>query len=727
MVDDAPLADDDIPSAELIELAETCGITTSFWSFFGERTQVPAAALRAILRGMGIDADSEPAARAALATAQQSPWRETVPPSLVVRRGTGEMPVFAAEDMDPQLTIVLEDGTRRDLRVLDEVVETQVIDGRTVCRRRAPLPDDLPLGWHEVHAFDGRADPRVDAEITVCTLVVTPWRLEPPRSRPANNGRSWGLMAQLYSVRSRRSWGIGDFVDLAALAELTGTHGGDFLLINPVHAAEVTPPIEPSPYLPATRRFIAPLYIRPDAVEEISHLSSADRARVDEAWSSAADGQTDGLLIDRDTVWRAKKEVLEVLFAVPRNAERERAFQRFVAREGIALADFALWCAIEEHYAGTLPSGQSRPAEARDPRSPLVAELRERLAGRIAFHTWLQWIADDQLAAAQDAAMQAGMRIGIMHDLAVGVHPLGADAWALRSLYAPGVSVGAPPDMYNQQGQNWFQPPWLPSALARTGYAPLRDLVRSLLRHAGALRIDHIIGLFRLWWIPDGLGAGAGAYVRYDHEAMIGVLILEAHRAGAVIIGEDLGNVEPWVREYLSSRGVLGTSILWFENDEHGPLPPEHYRQDVLATITTHDLPPTAGYLMGEHVELRARLGLLTEPVEQARAAAVHEWETMRTILLERRLVTDDATEEEVIAALHRYLAASPARLVGVALVDAVGERRTQNQPGTYDEYPNWRVPLADQDGRSVTIEELGGHARFRSLVGAVDRAIRVE
>ncbi|HMO10464.1 MAG TPA: 4-alpha-glucanotransferase, partial [Actinotalea sp.] len=194
---------------------------------------------------------------------------------------------------------------------------------------------------------------------------------------------------------------------------------------------------------------------------------------------------------------------------------------------------------------------------------------------------------------------------GVMHDLAVGVHPEGADAWALRDVLAVGVSVGAPPDMYNQQGQDWSQPPWRPDALVRTAYRPFRDLLRTVLRHAGAIRIDHVIGLFRLWWIPQGSGAQEGAYVRYDHEALVGILCLEAQRAGAVVIGEDFGTFEPWVRDYLADRGVLGTSVLWFEYEDGGVMPPERYRRLALATVTTHDLPPTAGYLGGEHVDLR--------------------------------------------------------------------------------------------------------------------------
>jgi len=270
--------------------------------------------------------------------------------------------------------------------------------------------------------------------------------------------------------------------------------------------------------------------------------------------------------------------------------------------------------------------------------------------------------------------------------------------------------------MYNQQGQNWAQPPWHPDELAGAAYGPYRDMLRTVLRHAGAVRIDHVLGLFRLWWIPSGNSAADGAYVRYDHEAMIGILMLEAMRAGVVVIGEDLGTVEPWVRDYLSERGILGTGVLWFENDGGRPRPPEQWRRLQLATVTTHDLPPTAGYLAGEHVTLRERLGLLTEPVDVVRARAADEREAILQALRERDLIDDDASERTIIEAMHRYVLATPAVLVGVSLADAVGERRAQNQPGTDGEYPNWKVPLADPAGNLVSIEEIVRNPRLLSL-----------
>ena len=709
----------EVPGEALVRLADAHGIATEYWSFFGERVHVPAPTLRAVLRAMGVAAETDAEVADALAVADERPWLALLPASHITRPGVRPLVVHVVDGHDVALTLTLEDGSTRELPIPAQSPSARLAGGALRWRVEVPLPTDLPLGWHTVHATEtpfGGGDP---ARTAAATLVITPERMPDPPTRPGRD-RGWGLMAQLYSVRSRASWGMGDFADLGDLAAVAGAQGADFLLINPVHAAEVTSPIEPSPYLPATRRFLAPLYVRPEDVREVAYLTPTERALVEAARAPVAAMDADATSrIDRDAVWAAKRAALDAIFAVPLSASRRAELAAFAAREGQPLQDFALWCALEEHY-----DGAERPSEAWDISSPLVAELRRDLAGRVAFHVWLQWLCDQQLERAQAAAVASGMAIGVMHDLAVGVHQRGSDAWSLRPMYAQGMAVGAPPDMYNQQGQTWNQPPWLPGALAEAGYAPLRDMIRTLLRHAGALRIDHVIGLFRLWWIPEGLSPAGGTYVRYDHEAMIGVLMLEAQRAGAVLIGEDLGNVEPWVRDYLAARGVLGTSVLWFEREGDGFVPPEHYRRSLLATVNTHDLPPTAGYLADEHVALRARLGLLTRPVEEELADADAERAAVLALLRERGLLGDAPTEQEVIAALYAFITATPSQLVGVALVDAVGERRTQNQPGTDREYPNWQIPLADGSGRAVLLDDLASDPRFVALARTVDTRV---
>ncbi len=317
------------------------------------------------------------------------------------------------------------------------------------------------------------------------------------------------------------------------------------------------------------------------------------------------------------------------------------------------------------------------------------------------------------------------MTIGLVTDLAVGVHPEGAEVWTLGPALARGLSVGAPPDAFNQIGQNWSQPPWRPDVLAQQGYAPYRAVLRAALRHAGGLRIDHVMGLFRLWCIPEGASPAEGAYLRYDHEAMVSILLLEAQRAGAFVVGEDLGVVEPFVRDYLAGRGVLGTSILWFETDDGRPRPPESWRELCLASVTTHDLPPTAGYLAGEHVRLRDSLGLLTRSVDEELAVFEAERATFLAELHARGLLSPDdpaPTEEETVAALHELLTRSPSRLLGVSVADLVGDRRTQNQPGTHREYPNWQIPLSGADGKPLLLEDLATLPRARALAARLQQ-----
>lgn len=708
------IADSDLADERLRHLAEAHGVSTEYWDYHGNHAAPSRATLVSVLTALGVDATTDEQVERALQEVQDDPWRQTLPATVVVRAGdTTPVTVHLPDGADAHLHVELEDGGTRVMVQTDNTTLARVIDGVLTGEASFLLPGDLPLGWHTIVADIGQTRAR-EAFTAHAALAVTPGRIEMPDSL---GGRGWGVMAQLYSVRSRGSWGIGDIDDLTELASFLGDQGADFLLINPLHAAEPAGEMTPSPYLPVTRRFVNPLYIRPEAIAEVARLSGPRRSLVQWAHEEVAAANLTNDPIDRDAAWKAKREALEVVFAAGRSRSRQRSFERFRADQGEGLERFALWCALVEKHGDM----DEWPESLKDSSSAVVAREARELAERIDFYAWLQWIVDEQLGRAQAEARAAGMSLGLMEDLAVGVHPSGADVWSAPEAFAAGMSVGAPPDMYNQLGQNWSQPPWSPVHLAQTAYAPLRDMVRTVLRHAGALRVDHIIGLFRLWWIPEGMAAHEGAYVRYDHEAMVGVVLLEAHRAGAVIIGEDLGTVEPWVRDYLASRGVMGTSVLWFEkNAEDWPLDPGSYRRLALATVNTHDLPPTAGYLADEHVLLRERLGLLTESLEQVRAEARIERERMLTRLREYGLLGEEPSERQTVEALHRYVMRTPAALVGVALVDGVGERRAQNQPGTDQEYPNWKLPLADGAGEVVLVEDLPENVRLGSLLAAV-------
>jgi len=703
-------------SEGLFELARELGVETSFRGGDGAERPVGTDTLLGVLHALGVPAGTPDEIRSSREELALTPWRSLLPPVVVIREGVEfELPVHAPHGSHVTVWITAEDGSRRKVPQRGEWGEPRDVDGQPTSRATFTVPASLPLGWHTLHAEN-------DSRTAQCSLVITPQRLV--TTRVASSGHhSWGLMAQLYSVRSSRSWGIGDFADLADLAAISGAqHGAGFILINPLHASDPAPPVEPSPYLPSSRRFFHPLYIRVEDIDEYAYLSADARAAVEALAGALHPANLESDRLDRDSAYAAKLTALDEVYRVRRGPARAHQFEAFRSEQGQGLEDFALWCALAEQFPPDAPEWGIEPI---GPRGTFAREKRKELAERIGFHCWLQWVCDQQLESAQRAATDAGMGIGIVHDLAVGVHGHGSDAWTLRDVLAQEVSVGAPPDVFNQQGQNWSQPPWHPGRLADSGYAAYRDMLRSILRHAGGIRVDHVLGLFRLWWIPAGAGAGEGAYVRYDHEALIGILALEAQRSGAIVIGEDLGVFEPWVRDYLAERGIFGTSILWFERVDGVPVPPELYRQQCLTSVNTHDLPPTAGYLAGDHVTLRESLGLLGRSVEDERAADAAEQSSVLELVRSRGLLPDASDGhtvgvQDTVEALYAFTALTPSSLLGVALVDAVGERRTQNQPGTHNEYPNWRIPLAAPDGTSVLIDDLPTNQRFASLIRAI-------
>ncbi len=717
----------------LRRLAEAYGIATDFWDWQGRHVDVPAETVIKVLAALDVDAGTPEAAERAAWEHEIAPWRRMLPPAQVIREGAGPTFDVHVTHGDPvAVWVELELGsTRSDLPQVENNTAPRDLDGRLIGEARFALPADLPLGYHTLRASSGGVEASTP-------LIVTPsWVGFPSRM---GDRRVWGIATQLYSVRSTRSWGVGDVADLEDLAVWGGAElGAGFVLVNPVHAAEPTARMEPSPYLPTTRRFQNPLYLRVERIPEYAELPDAGLATVD-LLRTDVHGRLDDLdRIDRDIAWTAKRAALQLVHAVPRSAGREISYRAYCAREGVGLEDFATWSALFEVYG---EDWHQWPQEYRSPSSPAVAAFREANADVVDFYRWLQWVLDEQLLAAQSAAVRAGMPIGVMHDLAVGVHRWGSDSWALQDVFAGGITVGAPPDAFNQNGQDWQQPPWRPDRLAEQAYAPFRALVSTVLRSAGGVRIDHIIGLFRLWWIPEGNGPTQGTYLRYDHEALIGILALEAKRADALVVGEDLGTVEPWVRDYLRDRGILGTSILWFEREFDGsgaPLRPEWWREYCLASVTTHDLPPTAGYLAGDHVRLRDELGLLTRSLDEELAADDAERSAWIEELRHRGALSGsvadsaeaatppdapNASDDEVqatIHALHRYLTWTPAKLISVALSDLVGERRTQNQPGTTDEYPNWRVPLTGPDGKLLLLEDVIAAPRAAELARVVN------
>ena len=690
----------------LADLAAAFGISTEFWDWKGRLTEVSDSTVVGILAGMGVDASTDEAAHQALAEHALRSWRRALPACTVMRAGNETaIGVHVPAGSSASVHVRLEEGGRREAWQVDNEVPDRDVDGQWTGEATFVIPGDLPMGYHRL-VLETPSGNREE------TLVVTPHFLGFPAAM--GNRRVWGYATQLYSVRSANSWGMGDLVDLGDLATWSGTqHFADYLLVNPLHAAQPEPPLEPSPYLPSSRRYVNPLYIRPELIPEYARLNENKRTRVAQL-KAALDKELAGSeRIERNAVWEAKIAALRVIYDEGLSEVRMMAKENFVRGEGRTLTQFATWCVLVSRFG---LNWREWPAEYLRPSSPEVAAFAAQYAREVDFFVWLQWVADDQLREAQSAARAAGMRIGIMSDLAVGVSRSSAEAWVLGDAFAQGLSVGAPPDHYTQLGQDWGQAPWRPDRLEELSYAPFRAMVAGNLRHSGGLRVDHVMGLFRLWWIPEGMPPTEGAYVRYNHEAMVGILLLEAHRAGALVVGEDLGTVEPWVRDYLRDRGILGTSVAWFERGDDGnPLPPEAYREYCMASVTTHDMPPTAGYLALDHIRLQHLLGMLTESLDEELALAERTFDTWNRVLTERGFLAEGESDvAEKVLAMHRWIVASPARVLCAALTDAVGDRKTQNQPGTVDEYPNWRVPLSGPDGEPLSLEEV-----FRSECAA--------
>ncbi len=544
--------------------------------------------------------------------------------------------------------------------------ELTLEDGTTL-RGEGRLPSDLPLGYHDLDV-PGRAEP--------LRLIVSPGRCH-----LAPGMRAWGWAVQLYALRSGASWGMGDLADLADLGRWSAGLGAGMLLVNPLHAAR---PEEPSPYFPSSRCWRNPLYLR---VEEVPGMAGHPRLAELARAGRALNGER---RIDRGAVWSLKRQALE--WAWERFGDSDD-FAKWRCSQGEALSGYARFAALAESRPGPWPSW---PEPLRHPGGPGVEAA---LAGRereVGFHAWLQWLLDGQLA-------RAGEEVGLVSDLAIGVDPEGADAWVWQDALALGVRVGAPPDDFNVEGQDWGLPPLNPWKLRQQRFEPFIQTVRAGLAHAGGLRVDHVMGLFRLWWIPPGAGPAEGAYVRYPHRELLDILALESVRAGAYVIGEDLGTVEPAVRQELARRRVLSYRLMWFEPEPPGPTWPAR----ALAAVTTHDLPTVAGLWTGKDLEEQRALGL---PVDPGAAAA------MRDKVAAWLEVGPEAPVQEVVAGVHRLLAKAPSALVAATMEDALAVPDRPNIPATTGAHrPNWSLALPS------TLEEIKAHP----LVAEVAEALR--
>ena len=513
----------------------------------------------------------------------------------------------------------------------------------------------LAPGYYRAYHDDGRG----------LRVIVTPGRCHLP-----DELRTWGWAVQLYALRSRASWGMGDLGDLRRFCEMARSADrgeAGFVLVNPLHAAAPVIPQQPSPYYPSSRCFRNPLYLRIEDVPGVAHvLGDVD------ALAAAARGLNGDRRIDRDAVFRMKMDALTRVFAAVPTDDVE--FDRFVVDGGELLARYATYCTLAETYGG---DWRNWPWDYRDPSSFESRQVREQQQARVRFHQWLQWLLDDQLRAA--SVLSGGP--GVVQDVAIGVDPGGADAWMWQAMLAPGMTVGAPPDEYNSRGQDWGLPPFDPWKLRDAEYEPFIQTVRAGFRHAGGLRFDHVMGLFRLFWIPQGGSARDGTYVRYPYGELLDILALESWRASAYVVGEDLGTVEEGVREELARRSVLSYRLLWFE-----PAPPSAWPVGAMAAVTTHDLPTVAGAWTG------------ADP-------APH----LRDKLASTTGLVADAAVDDVVAGVYGRVAEAPCRLLSATIDDALGVVERPNHPGTVTD-ANWSIAL------SVPLEEIEQDERVARL-----------
>jgi 4-alpha-glucanotransferase len=701
----------------LDHLAARLGIEPQFRDASGAVRRPNADVKRKLLAAMGISVQRPADAEHALEALDRAAWGTPLEP-VVARRSmlpaaiplalpasTGDIDWRVDEERGPTHS-----GTARfaDLEPMERLGDRE--------RRKLVLDAELPLGYHKLTVrTNGNGDGAAS-----CPLIVVPDQCYVPE-RLWRGERAWGLTVQLYALRSQRNWGIGDFTDLKALAELAARLGADLIGLNPLHAGFLDGSPSESPYSPASRLFLSPLYIDVTEVPELERCEEAKRLLGSPQFGDRLGACRDAELIDYGAIALLKLPVLEKLFrafdAAASSARRE-AFAAFREERGEALQRFGVWQALHEHFSEQgedLRDWRRWPCEYRRAGSPAVAELAERHQGRRRFFEWLQWIADQQLEAAASAARAAGLEIGIYRDLAVGADARGAEAWADAPLFAKDVTVGAPADLFNPSGQDWGLPPFDPHALRADGFARFIELIRSNMQHAGALRIDHAMGLEHLYWVAKGSSPEEAAYVTYPFDALVGIIALESVRHRCLVIGEDLGTVPPGFRERMLERGILSYRILFFEQHEDGRLlPPENYPRLALAAVGSHDLAPFKGWWEGRDIELKLENQLY--PSDAAYRQQLERRRRDRELLLETLgqhgievaagLTSESPFDASLAIAAHAFLARTSAALAAVQVEDLLEERELVNLPGCAEGYPNWRrrqsVPLETLESRPL-------------------------
>ena len=697
----------------LEHLRQLRAVEREYVDFRGERRVVGEDSLGRILGALGHSTDDEQGLRDDVRALDERNWRRVLAPVVVLRPSRSRQVAFTV--FHPLLEKVLwrvelESGESRAGEVCPgalPVLAERQIDHLAYCRLGFELPGDLPLGYH--HLTLSMPDGQTLGETR---LIVVPERCYEPESITQGR-RMWGLSIQLYGLRSTRNWGIGDFTDLADLMPVAAARGVDIVGLNPLHALFPADPGLHSPYSPASRDFLNTIYIDPMAIPEFSDCPDAQKRVAKKAFRKRLAALREEPLVDYAGVGACKEEVLRLVYAAfeeSASPERHSGLDEFIKSHGHSLESLALFYALQGHFTdqGVIGGWPVWPEEYRSPDTAAAAEFRAGNAAEIRYFQFLQWIAAEQLAAAEAAAREAGMGVGIYRDLAVGVNGGGAEAWADRELYVEGASIGAPPDPLALAGQDWGIPPMHPDVLRERGYQPFIDLLNANMGDGGALRIDHVMALHRLWWVPRGLPSSAGTYVYYDLADLIGILALESQRHRCLVIGEDLGTVPDAILHAMPDFGVYSYRVFFFVFEDDGRcLLPGSYPYRALVTASTHDLPTLASFWSGSDIDLRASLSLYPDPAleQAAREGRARDRHRILVALHQQGLLPADIEANpagadrmtpELCAAIQAYLARSNSALLVIQPEDLLGMDGAINVPGTSDEHPNWRLKLTE-------------------------------
>jgi len=662
-------------------LARAAGIAVAWTDHTGKRHRVSVGALRRILAALGLPCADASALRASQEAIRAAGDKAAAP---LVTATVGEAIPIASAGKAPRsaLRLTYEDGTRADVRA------------RQSCEGQWLLPPIAMPGYH-----------RVEIGERVLDVAVAPASCHTIEGR-APGARAWGLAVQLYSLRRGGDGGIGDTTAVRELARAAARHGADAIALSPAHALFAADPGRYRPYSPSSRLFLNPLHADPARVVGAQALARA----IDASGLGAERGRFETApLIDWPAAAGAKLALLRRLFddfmgdhGSERTDALGRDFAAFRAAGGEMLRLHARFEALHaERLAadGTAHSWRGWPAALRDPASAAVEEFAARHAREILFHTFLQWIADRSFAAAQDDARGAGMRIGLVGDLAVGMDSGGSHAWSRQPDILVGLEVGAPPDLFNPLGQNWGLTAFSPRALVAGRFAPFIATLRAGMRNAGGLRIDHVMALTRLWLVPEGAPPGEGAYLSYPLDDLLRLVALESQRHQAIVIGEDLGTVPAGFRERLARTGIAGMRVLWFERERQRFRPPDVWPNNAVAMTTTHDLPTVAGWWRGADIDTRDQLGVLGEPAARARRTRKQDrarlWQAFGDAGVTTGARPGTGNPGRALDAALGFVAGTPARLALVPLEDALGLVEQPNVPGTIDQHPNWRRRIA--------------------------------